>query len=65
MAAAGGDLAGARRAFRNARDLCASLPPDQVVPLSDGERAGRLAEAAATQLSVLDSLERPGARGGR
>src|SRR5262249_16602021 len=42
-----GDLAGARRAYRNAHALCAARPTDEVVPLSDGEHAGRLAEAAA------------------
>ena len=51
----GGDLSGARRAYRNARDLCAACPPDQVLPLSDGERAGRLAEAAEAQLALLDA----------
>jgi chemotaxis protein methyltransferase CheR len=49
-----GDLGGARRAYRNARDLCGARPGDEVVPLSDGEHAGRLAEAAAAQLAVLD-----------
>jgi chemotaxis protein methyltransferase CheR len=50
-----GDRAGARRAYRNARDLCAARPADEVIPLSDGERAGRLAEAAAAQLAILDA----------
>ena len=50
-----GDLARARRAYRNARDLCAARPADEVVPLSDGEHAGRLAEAAAAQLVVLEA----------
>jgi chemotaxis protein methyltransferase CheR len=50
-----GDKAGARRAYRNARDLCAARPADEVVPLSDGERAGRLAEASAARLAVLDA----------
>jgi chemotaxis protein methyltransferase CheR len=49
-----GDRAGARRAYRNARDLCAARPADEVVPLSDGEHAGRLAQAAAAQLTILD-----------
>jgi chemotaxis protein methyltransferase CheR len=53
-----GDLAGARRAYRNARDLCAARPPDEVVPLSDGEHAGRLAEAAAAQWALLTDLSR-------
>jgi chemotaxis protein methyltransferase CheR len=50
-----GDRAGARRAYGNARDLCAARPADEVVPLADGEPAGRLAEAAAAQLAVLDA----------
>jgi chemotaxis protein methyltransferase CheR len=50
-----GDRAGARRAYRNARDLCAARPPDEAVPLGDGEPAGRLAEAAAAELALLDS----------
>jgi chemotaxis protein methyltransferase CheR len=49
-----GDWAGARRAYRNARDLCVARPPDEIVPLSDGEPAGRLAEAAAAELALLD-----------
>jgi chemotaxis protein methyltransferase CheR len=49
------DLAGARRAFRNARDLCAACPPSQPLPLSDGEEAGRLAAAADAQLAQLDA----------
>jgi chemotaxis protein methyltransferase CheR len=51
------DLAAARRGYRNARSLAAALPPDAVVPLTDGERAGRLAEAAAAQLALLDRHE--------
>jgi chemotaxis protein methyltransferase CheR len=50
-----GDLAGARRAYRNARDLCAARPPEETVPLGDGEPAGRLAAAAAAELGTLDS----------
>jgi chemotaxis protein methyltransferase CheR len=48
-----GDRAGARRAYRNARDLSAARPADEPVPLSDGMPAGRLAEAASAQLAVL------------
>jgi chemotaxis protein methyltransferase CheR len=48
-----GDAAGAWRAFRNAHDLCAARPADEVVPLSDGECAGRLAEAARGQMEQL------------
>ena len=37
------DGPGAGRAFRNARALCAPLPPDQPVRFADGQRAARLA----------------------
>jgi chemotaxis protein methyltransferase CheR len=50
-----GDHVGARRAFRNARDLSAACPPDQAVPLGDGEPAGRLAAAAAAELALLEA----------
>jgi len=50
-----GDVAGAKRAFRNARDLCVARPADEIVPLSEGEHAGRLAEAAAAQIAILDT----------
>jgi chemotaxis protein methyltransferase CheR len=50
-----GDRDGARRAYRNARNLCAACPPDQPVPLADGACAGPLAEAAAAQLAQLDT----------
>jgi chemotaxis protein methyltransferase CheR len=48
----------ARRAFCNAHDLCAALPADAIVPLSDGEPAGRLAEVASAQAALC------GAEGG-
>jgi chemotaxis protein methyltransferase CheR len=50
-----GDVEGARRAYRNARDLCTARPAGEPVPLAEGEPAGRLAEAAAAQLAVLDA----------
>jgi chemotaxis protein methyltransferase CheR len=50
-----GDRAGARRAYRNARDLCASLPVEEIVDLSEGEPAGRMAIAAAHELALLDA----------
>lgn len=50
-----GDVDGARRAYRNARDICAARPADEAVPLADGEQAGRLAEAAAAALAVLNA----------
>jgi chemotaxis protein methyltransferase CheR len=49
-----GDLTGARRAFERTQALCQALPTDEVLPLSEGERAGALAHAAATQLRALD-----------
>lgn len=51
-----GDLAGARRAYRNARDLLASQPADAVVPLSHGEHAGRLAELAAIEFEKIPEI---------
>jgi chemotaxis protein methyltransferase CheR len=51
-----GDRAGARRAYRNARDLCRADPPDRPLPLADGETAGWLAAAAEGQLAFLESL---------
>jgi chemotaxis protein methyltransferase CheR len=50
-----GDREAARRAYRNARDLCAARPAAEAVPLAEGESAGRLAEAAAAALAVLDA----------
>ena len=49
-----GDRAGARRAFRNVERLLAGMPVDAVVPASDGERAGRLAEMARVQLQLVE-----------
>ncbi len=46
-------LPGARRAYRNARDLCAARPDDEPVPLSDGEPAGRLRDVVAVELDML------------
>jgi chemotaxis protein methyltransferase CheR len=51
-----GDHAGARRAYRNARELCAAMPAEQAVALGEGEPAGRLAEAAAVELAVLEQV---------
>jgi chemotaxis protein methyltransferase CheR len=48
-----GEAPAASKAFRNARDQCARLPPDQPVPFGDGQRAARLAEAAEVQLQLL------------
>jgi chemotaxis protein methyltransferase CheR len=52
-----GDRVGAWRAFRNARDLCAARAAGEIVALSDGESAGRLAAAAALQMAGLESGE--------
>jgi chemotaxis protein methyltransferase CheR len=49
-----GNRKGAWRAYRNAHDLCAARPEDEIVPLSDGEPAGRLAEAARVQMQRLE-----------
>src|SRR5690606_32707684 len=52
-----GDLHGARRSFRNARERAGALPADAALPLSDGETAGHLADAARAQLEALDAGE--------
>lgn len=49
------DLEAARRGYRNARKLAAALPPDAIVPMTEGERAARMAEAAAVQLALIGS----------
>lgn len=48
-----GDADGARRAFQNAQRLLAAMAPQDVVPASDAEPAGRLAEMARVQLLLL------------
>jgi chemotaxis protein methyltransferase CheR len=53
-----GDRSGACRAYRCAHELAAARPPDEPVPLADGEPAGQLATAAAARLETL----RPGGR---
>jgi chemotaxis protein methyltransferase CheR len=49
-----GDASAARRSLRNAERLLGGLAPDEIVPASDGERAGRLAAITRAQLAVLD-----------
>jgi chemotaxis protein methyltransferase CheR len=49
------DTAAARRAYRNAYDLCCGRPPDEPVPLGEGGQAGHLAEAAAARLAHLEA----------
>ena len=48
-----GEVEGARRALGNAERLLVSLPPDAILPASDGEPAGRLAEMTRVQLQLL------------
>ncbi|SEU37699.1 CheR family methyltransferase [Stigmatella erecta] len=50
------DTAGAARAFRSAEELCAALPPDTPVPLSEGERAGSLARVAHDERLRLELM---------
>jgi chemotaxis protein methyltransferase CheR len=52
-----GDLVGARRAYRNARDLSAATPPEAVLPFTDGELAGSMVAAADGELAVLVAAE--------
>jgi chemotaxis protein methyltransferase CheR len=47
------DVDNARRAFRNARELCARQGPDETIAFSDGQRAGRFVEAVTAQLELL------------
>jgi chemotaxis protein methyltransferase CheR len=51
-----GDSAGAQRAYRNVRDLCAQRPPEEPVALADGETAGRMAQLAAAELLLLEGM---------
>jgi chemotaxis protein methyltransferase CheR len=48
------DTAGARRAYRNACDLCGGRPHDEPLPLGEGGQAGQLADAAAARLALLE-----------
>jgi len=41
-------------AYRNARDLCLAEPAERLLPLAEGEPAGRLAEAASAELDLLE-----------
>lgn len=49
-----GQIPAARRAFRNALQLCKERPASEIVPLSDGEQAGRLALSAKQHLALLE-----------
>ena len=51
----------ARRAYRNGHALLSRRPPDEIVALSDDERASTLLQAAAAQLAALgDPLDGAG-----
>ncbi len=50
-----GDLPGAIRAYRNVHDLCSRRDAGEILSLTDGERAGRLQEATAVQLELLQA----------
>lgn len=52
-----GNLAAARRAYRNVLRLCRLLPPDMAVPLSDAESVARLGEAAAACIAEIDATQ--------
>lgn len=51
-----GEVAGARRAYRNARDVAAARPGGEILPLTGAEEAGRLVEAAESQLQSLEAV---------
>ncbi|TSC20926.1 protein-glutamate O-methyltransferase CheR [Corallococcus sp. Z5C101001] len=53
--------AAAARAYREAEALCRKLPPEALVPLAEGERAGALADVARAEWR---RLERSGTEGG-
>jgi chemotaxis protein methyltransferase CheR len=49
-----GAVADARRCYRNALALSAGRPPQESLSLSEGETASRMAEAARSQLALID-----------
>jgi chemotaxis protein methyltransferase CheR len=49
-----GATAEARQAYRRALALSTARPQDEILPLSDGEPAGRLAAAARAQLATIE-----------
>jgi chemotaxis protein methyltransferase CheR len=49
-----GAVADARRCYRNALALAAGRPPQESLGLSEGETAGRMTEAARSQLAFID-----------
>ncbi|MBV8357685.1 MAG: chemotaxis protein CheR, partial [Deltaproteobacteria bacterium] len=50
-----GDLNGAHRHFRNVIRLAEAQPPDEIMPMSDGETADGLAAAARKSLQALSA----------
>lgn len=52
-----GSVEGARRSLRNAGTLLSALAADEVVPASDGESAGRLAELVRTKLRLIGDAQ--------
>ena len=49
--------AAAARAYREAEGLCRTLPPEALVPLAEGERAGALADVARDESRRLERME--------
>ncbi|WP_223639338.1 CheR family methyltransferase [Corallococcus sp. EGB] len=49
--------AAAARAYREAEGLCRKLPPEALVPLAEGERAGALADVARQEWRRLERTE--------
>ncbi|GMT97899.1 hypothetical protein KH5H1_20180 [Corallococcus caeni] len=49
--------AAAARAYREAEGLCRKLPPEALVPLAEGERAGALADVARAEWRRLERME--------
>ncbi|MGE6760282.1 CheR family methyltransferase [Corallococcus interemptor] len=49
--------AAAARAYREAEGLCRKLPPEALVPLAEGERAGALADVARDEARRLERME--------
>jgi chemotaxis protein methyltransferase CheR len=52
-----GNMDAAHRSLRNATSLLTSLPAQAIVPASDGETAGRLAELVQAKLRLLGGSE--------
>jgi chemotaxis protein methyltransferase CheR len=52
-----GNIRGAMRAFARVEAICSARPPDEAVPLSDGETAGNLAAIARGNIVRLQLAE--------